>query len=41
MSEELHARINAPGAKKILCCDGGGILGLISVEVLAKMQYHI
>jgi patatin-like phospholipase/acyl hydrolase len=28
----------APGPKKILACDGGGILGLISVEVLARIE---
>ena len=31
-------RIDAPGPKKILACDGGGILGLISVEILAKLE---
>lgn len=38
MSETLNARITSPGPKKILACDGGGILGLISVEVLAKLE---
>lgn len=31
-------RINAPGPKKILSCDGGGILSLVSVEILSKIE---
>lgn len=31
-------RIKADGPKKILACDGGGILGLMSVEILAKIE---
>jgi predicted acylesterase/phospholipase RssA len=38
MSETLKRRIAAPGPKKILACDGGGILGLISVEILARLE---
>lgn len=38
MNEKLVARIHSPGPKKILACDGGGILGLISVEVLARIE---
>lgn len=38
MSEALKQRMAAPGPKKILACDGGGILGLISVEILAKLE---
>jgi patatin-like phospholipase/acyl hydrolase len=38
MSNPLLARIQSPGPKKILACDGGGILGLISVEVLARIE---
>jgi patatin-like phospholipase/acyl hydrolase len=38
MSTALLARIQSPGPKKILACDGGGILGLISVEVLARIE---
>ena len=38
MATALLTRIRAPGPKKILACDGGGILGLISVEILAKME---
>lgn len=34
----LPARITAPGPKKILACDGGGILGLMSVEILARLE---
>ena len=34
----LLQRINRPGPKKILALDGGGILGLLSVEVLASIE---
>ncbi len=35
---ELETRIRATGPKKILACDGGGIRGLMSVEILAAME---
>ena len=38
MPQTLAQRITAPGPKKILACDGGGILGLMSVEILAKLE---
>ncbi len=38
MPSALEKRITAPGPKKILSCDGGGILGLMSVEILAKLE---
>lgn len=38
MNTHLLDRIRSPGPKKILACDGGGILGLISVEVLARIE---
>ena len=38
MQEKLRERISAPGPKKILACDGGGILGLMSVEILAEIE---
>lgn len=38
MHSPLIDRIDAPGPKKILACDGGGILGLITVEILAKLE---
>ena len=38
MTTPLATRIAAPGPKKILACDGGGILGLISVEILARLE---
>ncbi len=38
MNDALLKRIDAPTPKKILACDGGGILGLISVEVLARIE---
>lgn len=38
MPTALETRIKAPGPKKILSCDGGGILGLMSVEILARLE---
>lgn len=38
MNEKLTARIQTPGAKKILALDGGGIRGMITVEVLAEIE---
>lgn len=38
MNTQVLDRIGRPGPKKILTCDGGGILGLISVEILAKLE---
>ena len=34
----LTDRINTPGPKKILALDGGGIRGMITVEVLAEIE---
>jgi patatin-like phospholipase/acyl hydrolase len=33
----ILTRMSLPGPKKILACDGGGIRGLISVEILARL----
>jgi len=41
MSQTILERMQAPGPKKILACDGGGILGLMSVEILAKLEYQL
>jgi patatin-like phospholipase/acyl hydrolase len=38
MTGTLQARIRRLGPKRILACDGGGILGLMSVEILAKIE---
>ena len=38
MNQQLENRMKAPGPKKILAYDGGGILGLMSVEILAKIE---
>lgn len=38
MNKHVLNRIQSPGPKKILACDGGGILGLMSVEILAKIE---
>ncbi len=37
----LAERIRQPGPKKILTMDGGGILGMISVEILAGIEYML
>lgn len=37
-SEHLRDPIRAKGKKRILACDGGGILGLMAVEVLGAME---
>lgn len=41
MFADLPTRISAPGPKKILACDGGGILGLMSVEILAQLEANL
>lgn len=41
MARNLRERIQAKGPKKILACDGGGILGLMSVEILAKLESEL
>lgn len=38
MNNNVVNRIESPGPKKILACDGGGILGLMSVEILMKIE---
>jgi len=38
MNNKLKARMQAPGPKKILTLDGGGIRGMITVEVLAEIE---
>lgn len=38
MSEHLIPRIKAEGAKKILALDGGGIRGMMTVEILATIE---
>lgn len=38
MNEKLIARIQSTGPKKILALDGGGIRGMITVEVLAELE---
>ena len=38
MTERLKACVSPTAPKKILACDGGGILGLMSVEILAKLE---
>lgn len=41
MNSQVLERISRPGPKKILACDGGGILGLISVEILARLESEL
>ena len=38
MNQYVENCISTQSPKKILTCDGGGILGLISVEILAKLE---
>ena len=38
MNEKLIARTQSPGPKKILALDGGGIRGMMTVEVLAEIE---
>lgn len=38
MNEKLTARMQTPGPKKILALDGGGIHGMMTVEVLAEIE---
>lgn len=38
IANPILARMRQPGPKKILACDGGGIRGLISVEILARLE---
>lgn len=37
-NEKLMARMRSPGSKKILALDGGGIRGMITVQVLAEIE---
>jgi len=41
MNAPVIACMQAPGPKRILTCDGGGILGLMSVEILAKLEVDL
>lgn len=38
MTDKVLERMTAPGAKKILACDGAGILGPMGVEILAELE---
>lgn len=38
MASLIERRLASEGPKRILSCDGGGILGLMSVEILAKIE---
>jgi patatin-like phospholipase/acyl hydrolase len=38
MNAYVEQKLNTKGPRKILACDGGGILGLMSVEILARIE---
>ncbi len=37
----VHDKLNKSGPRKLLALDGGGIRGVISVEVLAELERHL
>lgn len=41
LSNPILDRIRRPGPKKILACDGGGIRGLISLEILLRLEREL
>jgi patatin-like phospholipase/acyl hydrolase len=41
MNEKLTTRMKSPGPKKILALDGGGIRGMMTVEVLAEIESRL
>jgi predicted acylesterase/phospholipase RssA len=41
MNEQVLKRMQSSGAKKILACVGGGIRGLMSVEILARIEAQL
>jgi patatin-like phospholipase/acyl hydrolase len=34
-------KLNATGSRKLLACDGGGIRGIISIEILARIEQEL
>lgn len=41
MNEHVISRIKSPGKKKILALDGGGIRGIMTVEILAGIEQRL
>ncbi len=41
MSEALRERLTAPGPKRILALDGGGVRGIISLQFLARVEAEL
>lgn len=37
----VHDKLNKPGPRKLLALDGGGIRGIISIEVLAELERQL
>ena len=34
-------KLNATSSRKLLACDGGGIRGIISIEILARIEQEL
>jgi hypothetical protein len=41
MNQHIENKMKPPAPKKILACYGDGILGLMSVEILAEIEKEL